>query len=329
MEAVIKGFNKFFWNARSLFNKIDQFKLLLNKHTPQVFCVNETWLKPQIPNSLISINSYDVSRTDRNTPNVHGYTKRGGGLAICIKHGTSYVTMDESPSTNSGADIECQTVKINRKCTKSMYIINVYRPPTGNLDTMYTALSDLLSNLNNINNATVVVGGDFNIDFNKHKSQGALLMKRLSKRFSLEFLITDPTRPLYNESTLDQILTNCKIIKSSGIIDSNISDHVPIFINIKKSKTSYQKSTFIGRTYRTFDKERFVAHLRNSGFDDIPVNVLPPDCCWDQLSKMIIDTLDQMAPLRTSTFRKDKPEWLTAELIEIMNDRDQVLKIGL
>ena len=64
MEAVVKGFNVFFWNACSLFNKIDQFKLLLNKHSPQVFCVNETWLKPLIPNSLIAINSYDVSRTD-------------------------------------------------------------------------------------------------------------------------------------------------------------------------------------------------------------------------------------------------------------------------
>ena len=43
---------------------------------------------------------------------------------------------------------------------------------------------------------------------------------------------------------------------------------------------------------------------------------------------MIIDTLDQMAPLRTSTFRKDKPEWLTAELIEIMKDRDQAMKMA-
>ena len=43
---------------------------------------------------------------------------------------------------------------------------------------------------------------------------------------------------------------------------------------------------------------------------------------------MIIDTLDQMAPLRTSTSRKDKPEWLTAELIEIMKDTDQAMKMA-
>ena len=35
-----------------------------------------------------------------------------------------------------------------------------------------------------------------------------------------------------------------------------------------------------------------------------------------------------MAGLRTSTFRKDKPEWLTAELIEIMKDRDQAMKMA-
>ena len=167
MEAAVKGFNIFFWNARSLLNKIEQFKLLPNKYSPQVFCINETWLKPQIPDSLITTNSYDVNRTDRKVSNVHGFTKRGGGLAMYIKHGTSYATMDEHPFTNSNADIECQTVKITRKCTKPMYILNVYRPPIGNLDIMYRNLTDLSSNLNNIDKSTMVIGGDFNIDFNK------------------------------------------------------------------------------------------------------------------------------------------------------------------
>ena len=161
-----------------------------------------------------------------------------------IKHGTNYVTMDEQPFSNSNVDIECQTVKITRKYTKPMYIINVYCPPTGNLDIMYTILTKSLSNLSNIDKATVVIGGDFNIDFNKNKSQGVILMKKLPKRFSLEFVITDPTQPLYNQSTLDQILTNCKIIKASGTIDTNISDHVPTFINIKKIKNKLPKNYF-------------------------------------------------------------------------------------
>ena len=193
--------------------------------------------------------------------NVHGYRKRGGGLAMYIKNGTNYVVLDGQPFSNSNLDIECQTVKITRKCTKPMFVINVYRPPTGNLDVMYTIFIELLSNLSNIDKATVVIGGDFNIDFNKVKSQGVILMKKLAKRFSLESLIKDPTRPLYNDSSLDQIFSNSKIIKASGAIDTNISDHVPIYINIKKSKTTYQKTTFTGRTYRNFDNERFVTQL--------------------------------------------------------------------
>ena len=96
----------------------------------------------------------------------------------------------------------------------------------------------------------------------------------------------------------------------------------------KIQKLPFQKATFIGRTYRTFDDECFVTQLPDSGFADIPVNVTAPNSCWDQLSKMIIDTLDQMAPLRTSTFRKDKPVWLTAEFIEIMKDRDRAMKVA-
>ena len=61
----------------------------------------------------------------------------------------------------------------------------------------------------------------------------------------MEFFITDPTQPLYNESTLDQILTNCKKIKASGTIDTNISDHVPIFINIKKLKKLTKKQLLL------------------------------------------------------------------------------------
>ena len=113
---------------------------------------------------------------------------------------------------------------------------------------MYTILSELMSNLDNIDKATIVFGGDFNIDFNKAKSQGIVLMKKLAKRFSLESLIKDPTRPFYNDSTLDQIFTNLKIIKATGTLDTTISDHVPIYINIIKANSTYKKTTFTGCT---------------------------------------------------------------------------------
>ena len=89
-----------------------------------------------------------------------------------------------------------------------MYIINVYRPPNGNLDNFYTMITELISNLENQDKATLIIGGDFNIDFSKRNSQGSVIMKRLAKRFSLEKQIKKPTRPLYGEAIIDQIFTN-------------------------------------------------------------------------------------------------------------------------
>ena len=236
MDHVAKGFKIFFWNARSLINKIDQTRLVVDEKMPQIFCINKTWLKLQIPDTMISINEYTLIRSDRLIKNTLGYTKRVGGLALYVKNGISFVTLDNQTHTSSGADLEVQTVRINRKLTRPMYIISIYQPPTGNIDTMYTFLTELPSSLDDLDRATIIMGVDFNIDFHKPKSHGVKTIKKLAKRFSLEMQIKDPTRPLYNDSTLDQILTNSKIIKASGTLDLNLSDHVPIFINIKKTE---------------------------------------------------------------------------------------------
>ena len=328
MEIDSKGFRIHFWNARSLPNKIEQFRILLDEHKPQIFCINETWLKHMIPDNLIQADDYKLFRLDRISLNLQGFTKRGGGIAVYIKNCVQFEALTEPPFQGSTEDLEFMTFKIIRKCTKPLYLINLYRPPTGDLENMYTSLSQLLSSLDNIDNATVVIGGDFNIDFAKKCSVGNTYIRRLTKRFSLDSLITEPTRPLYNEAILDQILTNTKFIKASGTIKTNISDHTPIFINIKKSKQTFPKTTFTGRTYRNFNEDDFVNLLRESDLENAVNIEINPDACWDKLYACILSALDKLAPLRTSTFSKSKPEWLTAEIIEIMKDRDKALKIA-
>ena len=47
---------------------------------------------------------------------------------------------------------------------------------------------------------------------------------------------------------------------------------------------------------------------------------------WEEMYKIITVILDKLAPMRVSTFRKSRPEWLTAEIMEMMKDRDRALK---
>ena len=66
--------------------------------------------------------------------------------------------------------------------------------------------------------------------------------------------------------------------------------------------------------------------LRDNHFENfIGENDSSDDLC-ETLNNTVIQILDIMAPLRTSTFSKTRPEWLTAEIIEMMKDRDQALK---
>ena len=136
-----------------------------------------------IPDNLIQADDYKLIRLDRMSLNLHGFTKRGGGIAVYIKNCVQFEVLSEPPFQGSTEDLEFMTLKIIRKYTKPMYLINLYRPPTGDLENMYTSLSQLLSSLDNIDKATVVIGGDFNIDFSKKCSVGNTYIRRLTKDF--------------------------------------------------------------------------------------------------------------------------------------------------
>ena len=321
--SPMKGFNIFFWNARSLYNKLESFRLFVGEHTPDVFCVNETWFKNNMPDSLISIDNYNSIRQDRNFCNPQGYIKRGGGIATYLRKGLDYLALDNAISN---PDIECSLIRINRPCTKAMYIINIYRPPSGNIDNFSTHLTEIITNLENKDKSTIVKGGDFNIDFSKKNSKGVTILKKLSKRFSLEQQIKSTTRPLYGTAIIDQILTNSQIVKEAGTIDLNISDHIPVYITLKKAKSTFPKTTFTCRTYRIFQNEIFVQQMRQAGFEQITDQGLEVNELWDEMYKIITVILDKLAPMRVSTYRKSRPEWLTAEIMEMMKDRDRALK---
>ena len=67
------------YNARSFFYKKDLCRSLIE--ASDVFVVVESWLTPRLPNSMLSIKSYNIARLDRH-PTIR---KRGGGIIIYIK----------------------------------------------------------------------------------------------------------------------------------------------------------------------------------------------------------------------------------------------------
>ena len=76
------------------------------------------------------------------------------------------------------------------------------------------------------------------------------------KTNQLKQIVENITRPDSN-TCIDLILTNYDIVKESGIVDINISDHVPIYFVRKKAKIKRTKTAFNGRSYNNLDQEQF------------------------------------------------------------------------
>ena len=65
-----------YYNACSLFPKIDNLRLICASLCPNCVCVVETWLSDEIHDSEISIQGYSHVRLDR--------SRHGGGLIIFV-----------------------------------------------------------------------------------------------------------------------------------------------------------------------------------------------------------------------------------------------------
>src|SRR5271165_6551970 len=126
------------WNARGIRAHAEELKkYIIDNDTPDVICLQETFLKPT---HAFSFNGYSIERKDR-------LDSDKGGLAVMIKHGISYALIPCSDK------IECQIIQINSKQLE-IIICNVYNPPNTVIDkeeykTLFT-------------NKNCLIVGDFN-----------------------------------------------------------------------------------------------------------------------------------------------------------------------
>jgi len=69
-------FSLLYYNARSLFPKMDCLHALMSIHKPDAICIVETWLCPDITAVEISLPGYSAVRLDRD--------RHGGGIILFV-----------------------------------------------------------------------------------------------------------------------------------------------------------------------------------------------------------------------------------------------------
>ena len=319
-------------NARDLPSKIDQLTALLSSlhRPPDVLCISETWL--------------EISETEFcNIPGFYAYhvvrkQRSHGGVSIFVANHLNSNQLSESSYIHD--DIEVNTIDVNVS-NKTFTISAVYRPHSKHIrvDCFSEKLSQFLVS-NDLRGKQIILVGDFNInllEIDQHPPTHNFLTNLQSQNFVIH--ISRPTRfpegqQTGNPSLLDHIYSNFFLNFKAGILLYDISDHLPVFINIplpsvNKSSCASKSLTFT-KKFRIFNqrnKEEFAERL--SSFNWIE---LLADDNVNVITETFIDTVGHVFeasfPLKTkeiSAKRLDSP-WITSGVLNSIKTKNKLFK---
>ena len=318
-----KGLKLVHLNVRSLPKKMEQIRLMLSGANLDVITFSETWLKSYLHTQLVDLEGYKTFRLDRGANGRR--SKRGGGLITYIheKHASDSESLDDLNVSNE--HIEAQWTFIHRPFCKNIFVCNVYRPPSGDLNKAISHLDDCLKTIN-LGKNNLFLLGDMNVNYINKKSLNFKKLNFFIQSNGLTQYINTTTRNTdKSNSLIDIALTNSKFICAAGTLDHFISDHQPIYLVHKKAKDNRPTAQFKGRSYRNFDSDKFRDELAKADWDTFYASSDPVQV-WNTMQNFIVSTLDQMCPIRTFHIKNYRPDWMTKDLIEQIKDRDYFYK---
>ena len=323
---TIKGLKIVSLNVRSLYANLNE--LYAGFKDFDILCFCETWLNDRINDQLICMEGFTIFRLDREEGNIlskKGKPKRGGGLIIYVKNelGQYTTTMDNASSISR--DVEKLCIRISKPNVREKIILNVYRPPQGKVAEGVKEIETATKLIQDISSGEIVVLGDFNVNYNLRHTSPFKLLKDFERNCNLTQLIKTTTRHGKNKNTcIDLIFTNMEHVISAGVLDTIISDHLPVFIIKKKQKVPSSTSSIRARTYVNYDKTTFQEDIRwRPNWGNLwEIDKNEPEKMWDVILETIQEVANKHCPFRNMTIREDTPHWLTKEIFSEINHKD-------
>ena len=114
------------------------------KEQPDIFNISETWLNRNILDKEIAIYGYTLIRYDRPL-NPDNTIKKGGGICTYVKEGIIFKDLDEFACLND--NIEMSVIRFKLPFTRDIYVLNIYRPPSGDTDIFLNALQHCVTTI--------------------------------------------------------------------------------------------------------------------------------------------------------------------------------------
>ena len=313
----MRSFHK---NGAALQSLLDYLKLPF-----KCIVVTETW-NNELTKDLCFLPNYHNFHTFR--PKDHVYSKSGGVSVFCD---SLFSVKKNDFLSKCNENIETCVVDMDFKNSK-FTIVGIYRPPRGCKMGFIDEVSQILTQLDL--SRTVSFAGDFNINFDDSEDVNTLELS--SKLYSKCFLpvITKPTRFPPDASTslpttLDQIWTNDLTITTNGILNYDVTDHLPAFCIMN----SFVHSGDVDRIKiqsRPYSDEN-LQDLQNK-LDSIDWNSILDYNDIENCVKTFIDKINYLYqrsfPLKTKfiSTKRYKNKWITSDVKNLINKKSENYK---
>lgn len=293
-------------NFQSLYGKKEELSNLVSSINIDILIGTETWLNPDILNSELLMNDFDIYRRDR-------INRGGGGCLIAIKkHFTSEFV-------HQGEFSESLFCKINVKGGKPIIIGCVYRPPDRNAELTTKICEDISLVINKHKNSVFWLGGDFNlpdIEWENEEIENYQYPKEISNEYlqmsanlGLKQLVREPTRGV---NCLDLFFTNTPDLTNKCSIIPGLSDHEAVLVETKLKLTKKKPVKRNINLWKKVNEEKlrkecneFKTSFLNKFDTETDVNDL-----WENIKSNLLELMKNNVPTKTASTKHHQP-WIT------------------
>ena len=305
-----KGLHFVHVNARSLYPKLSEIRLLAHKCNIAVLCISETWLDASHTDESVEIEGYKVVRRDRLT--------HAGGVCMYIRND---IIHDPRPDLQNN-NLEDLWIQLLLPKTKPIIVGTCYRAPKNN--NVIECLESTMRKLRG--DCDTFILGDFNICTLKNYNLRNRYLKLLDLN-SFKQLITSPTRVTKSSSSIiDHICTNSSNkVSQSGVIESGVSDHFITFCTRKITREQISKDNIITiRSLKNYSQDIFIEKLQVLDWTPV-LSCTDVNEAWNRFKVMFTQIINEVAPLKEIRVKHRTEPWINNEILESMRERDKIL----
>jgi len=297
-----QGLNICHINSQSLYGKIDEFKYLFEGSDVDIICVSETWFFPELPNSFIAMQGYNIFRSDR--------VGNAGGVAIYIKS-----TLPSKVKILSPQESAIEYIFIETSCRNEKILIgSVYRKHKRvDVVPLMQVIADISMQYPN-----VVIAGDFNSNILVDDS----LTSHMGGLGLLSYNTTTPTHFTTASTLLDLFFVNDKknVLFYDQLSVPQFSKHDLIFMTLKCNQVKTAQ-TISFRDYKHVNLTQLEIDFHS--IDWTLVYLMPSaDDQVNFLNSNIEFLYEKHIPLKQKPVKHAPKPWFSRNIKTLMIQRD-------